>query len=735
MNASRHSNTVARRLTFAVILFSSLITLVSTAYQLYRDYHHDTVLIDARLQQIQDVHLRSITHGAWVLDQREVQLLLEGILNLPDMQYLEVKVQDEIWASVGVNSANNVITRQYPLIYSNLNRPQNIGMLTATATLDQVYQRLIDKAVVILISNGIKTFIVAGFVLLLFHFLITRHLSRIADFAQKLRVNRLGRILALERPLSQPGKEDELDYVVGAFNQMRQTLQTSYDALTDSEEKYRNIFENAVEGIFQCSMGGTFVTVNPAMANILGYASPEQLIACVNDIGQQVFVDQDACNACIAKLKTNGTIKNEEMQWRRKDGSFVWVSQSGRLVGDQHGNPLYYEGTLQDIDARKQAENQLHRAQRMEAIGQLTGGIAHDFNNLLGVMIGNAEMLEMAVTGDGQAEGQVEALIHAIDRASSLTSRLLSFSRQQTLSPVSTNISALVEGLEDMLQRTLGETIDLRATSLPNLWAATIDPHQFENALINLVINARDAMPTGGTMCIEPSNVTLDGAYAADREDVTPGDYVMVEISDTGDGIPESIIGNVFEPFFTTKDIGKGSGLGLSMVYGFVKQSKGHITIESETGRGTTVKLYLPRTEDSLVVDHADNGTQPHLMGSERILVVEDDENLRQISTTTLINQGYQVVDVKEGRDAVNQLNEGQSFDLIFTDVVLPGQMTGVEIAEHAKRIFPDIKILYTTGYAENDVIHIKSLETGMALVSKPFRKAELLMKVRELLN
>ncbi len=388
-----------------------------------------------------------------------------------------------------------------------------------------------------------------------------------------------------------------------------------------------------------------------------------------------------------------------------------------------------------DITEQKDTEDQLRQSQRMEAVGQLTGGIAHDFNNLLGIMLGNTEMLEISIVEDEVARKQLGEIKRAVDRASSLTSRLLAFSRQQTLSPVPSSVSDLIESLMELLRRTLGETIDLKFVPDPELWSALIDSHQFENALVNLALNARDAISKGGEVTIEAANVTLDDAYAKQHEDVTPGDYIKIAVSDTGTGMSPDILAKAVEPFFTTKEVGEGSGLGLSMVFGFVKQSGGHIMIFSEEGHGSTIKLYLPRSLDDESQDETRDDMPEIIQGSERILVVEDDQNVRKVPVTILRDQGYEVVEAGDGKEAINHLKDGQSFDLLFTDVVLPGGMNGVDIADHAIKLQPNIKVLYTTGYVENSVVNNGKLDPGATLVSKPYRRVELLEKVRAALD
>jgi PAS domain S-box-containing protein len=388
-----------------------------------------------------------------------------------------------------------------------------------------------------------------------------------------------------------------------------------------------------------------------------------------------------------------------------------------------------------DVTDRKTLESQLRHAQRLEAMGQLTGGVAHDFNNLLAIMIGNAALLEDIVGEDDEAKTFIREIMSAVDRGASLTNRLLAFSRNQALSPVAVGIDGLIGGLNDMLRRTLGETIDLRIEKTSTLWLATVDPFQFENALVNLTLNARDAMANGGTLTITTDNATLTEIYAAHHEEVTPGDYVKIVVSDTGAGIPPEALAKAFEPFFTTKDVGKGSGLGLSMVFGFAKQSKGHVTIYSEVGHGTTVNLYIPRSEEDVSKENPTDDTPETAWGTERILVVEDDVQVRAVPANLLRKQGYDVVEAVDGKEAIECLQGDQQFDLLFTDVVLPGGMNGVDIAAKAERLQPGIKILFTSGYSENAVVNNGMLDCGATLLGKPYLPAKLIEKIREILD
>ena len=507
------------------------------------------------------------------------------------------------------------------------------------------------------------------------------------------------------------------------------------EAIRRSEERFRSAFEDVPVGHVVTDGTGSIEVFNTAAEKIFGYPSDEVVGHNVRLLMPERFRGQH--DSHIHDYRESGRASivcmDREITGLRKNGEeFPMRLGVGRM---HEGERRSFIATFTDLTEIKALEARLRQAQRMEAVGQLTGGVAHDFNNLLAVMLGNAELLELRAEASEESHRHIEEIKGAIFRGSSLTQRLLAFSRQQLLSPVSADVSTLMDGLDDMLRRTLGEAIDLRTEAAPDLWPAMIDPHQFENALINLAVNARDASPEGGTLVIEATNVTLDKAYAESHEEVTQGDYVKVAVSDFGTGMPAPVLERAFEPFFTTKTVGQGSGLGLSMVYGFVKQSRGHVTIYSEIDHGTTVKLYLPRSREAAVASDAEDQTPEFAPGKERILVVEDDPDVRAIPVTMLRNQGYEVAEAADGREAIGRLKSGPPFDLLFTDIVLPGGMNGVEIAAQAKRLQPEIKVIFTTGYAEHALAHGGDLNPGAALVSKPYRRADLLEAVRAALG
>ncbi|BBK39170.1 hypothetical protein STAQ_42480 [Allostella sp. ATCC 35155] len=384
-----------------------------------------------------------------------------------------------------------------------------------------------------------------------------------------------------------------------------------------------------------------------------------------------------------------------------------------------------------DITRQKRVEEHLRQAQKMEAVGQLTGGIAHDFNNMLTVILGNAELLAERPDVGPEARELARVVMQAADAAADLTSRLLAFARRTPLQPRRVQVTAFVSEMERLLRRTLGEQYDIRLVLTAEIWDVVIDPAQLEAAILNLALNARDAMPDGGPVTIETANVEIDATYAADHEGATAGAFVMVALSDAGCGMEADVVRRAFEPFFTTKGVGRGTGLGLSMVYGFVRQSGGHVKIYSEPGRGTTVRLYLPRATDAAVAPDAlpdEPGIPPG--EGQAILVVEDDAQVRAHTERQLLGLGYEVVGVPDGAAALTMLS-GRPFDLILTDVVMPGGMSGRDVADAAVRLRPGIAVLFMSGYTENAIVHGGQLDPDARLLSKPFRLRDLAIRVR----
>jgi two-component system cell cycle sensor histidine kinase/response regulator CckA len=390
---------------------------------------------------------------------------------------------------------------------------------------------------------------------------------------------------------------------------------------------------------------------------------------------------------------------------------------------------------LRDVSERQRYEERLRATQRMEAIGKLAGGIAHDFNNVLSAIIGNAEFAKHSLPADSPAIEDLDELRVSADRAAALTRQLLAFSRRQVIEPIRVDVNELSRQTERMLARLLGEDIEIEQVLAKGLWAVEIDPSQLEQVLLNLAVNARDAMPKGGQLTIETQNVTLDDDYAREHPEVDAGDYVLLAVSDTGTGMSEEVRVRVFEPFFTTKPVGQGTGLGLATVYGIVKQAGGHIWVYSEPGKGTTFKIYLPRVDGDAQSLPGRRPSQRPVGGTERVLVVEDEAPVRRLLVRTLNGAGYTVIEAANGADALLKLSsaDGQ-LDLLVTDVVMP-QMGGRELAKKVLEKHPDLPVLYLSGYTENAIVHHGVLDAGLVFLQKPFTPEELLRRVRDVLD
>ena len=510
---------------------------------------------------------------------------------------------------------------------------------------------------------------------------------------------------------------------------------TVEEALRQEQRFNRAILDTIDSLVVVLDRDGRIVHFNHASETATGYRAEEVEGRLIWD----VLIPQeniDSVRQVFHSLSAGRFPNRHENEWVGKDGTRRLVSWSNTATVNDHGDVAFVIGTGVDITEQRALQEQLLQAQKMEAVGQLTGGIAHDFNNLLTAIIGNLELLEIWHAGDQRSEQAIGQAQEAAELGAELTGRLLAFARRQPLDPKVISLSDIVLDIGELLARTLGETIEISMVLGNPLDRAFADPSQVRNALLNLAINGRDAMPDGGHLTIETANVELDEAYARDHAEVIAGDYVMLSVTDTGSGIAPEIRDRVFEPFFTTKDVGIGSGMGLSMVYGFIKQSGGHVRLYSEVGHGTTVSLYLPKTEDP---DRARTVSgvpaEMPLARQETVLVVEDDVRVRRITVERLETLGYSVLEAENGQAAVDLLKGAPSVDLVFTDVVMPGGMSGTDLAREVERLRPGVKVLLTSGYSAHAGIENGKAEDGMPWLRKPYRLAELARKVRDVLE
>ncbi|MCX7856542.1 MAG: PAS domain S-box protein [Deltaproteobacteria bacterium] len=498
-----------------------------------------------------------------------------------------------------------------------------------------------------------------------------------------------------------------------------------------AEEKYRNLFENAPEGIYETTQDGKFRTANPKLAKILGYESPEELIESVKDISTSLYVDPTERRRFKTILEKVGRVEGFETQFRRKDGKIIWVSLSARVLKDERTGAIYYEGTCEDITEKKQMQAQIFHAQKLEALGTLTGGIAHDFNNILTIIKGYATILASKMEDGDFRKVYVDQILQASEKAYGLIRDLLAFSRKQPIKLEPVDLPSEIKRIEKLLRRLLPESIELEINSFEDGLVVMADKTQISQILFNLTTNARDAMPDGGKLTVNVLRRRLDSIFVKDEKPRTKDAYAIIEVSDTGCGIEENVLPRIFDPFFTTKEPGKGTGLGLASVYGTVKQHGGYVTVKSTVGKGTTFRIYLPLVDIKFVYEERED--IPVKGGSEKILVVEDDSIVRSFVKEALETHGYTVFEAKDGEEALKVLLSDKDIRLVITDIVMP-KKGGIMLYREATELRKDTKFLFVSGYPDQNM-DFPAMDHRYNFLSKPLSYYELLSKVRELLD
>jgi len=566
-------------------------------------------------------------------------------------------------------------------------------------------------------------------------FAITKPMRRLQTRAQEV----IKEFSPKDLPIQPRG--NEIHTLTQAFDLMLAVIKKHIEELREAERFQASIFASIKDGISIIGPDLTIIQVNPTLENWFAHYS--------SLIGQKCYQvyrgREEPCDPCpVQRTFQTGKSDYEIMTRADKDGEFNdWVEiytfpmkdpVSGKLTG-----VIEYVREITERrrteEALKEKEEQLRQAQKMEAIGRLAGGVAHDFNNILTAVSGYSELLLMQLPPESQEHLEVQEIHKAAARAASLTRQLLAFSRKQVIQPRPLNLNEAISSLEGMLRRLIGEDIDLAVSPGEGLGLVLADAGQMEQVIVNLALNARDAMPRGGKLTLETANVDLDSSYARTHLDVEPGPYVMLAVSDSGQGMDAEVRSRIFEPFFTTKELGKGTGLGLSMIYGIVKQNRGHIWVYSEPGQGTTFKIYLPRMQQPVEADGLHLRPAVLAGGRETVLLVEDDEVVRRVVGKMLQRQGYQVLEVADGREALETSDtHPEPIHLILTDVVMPG-MSGPELAVRVTQKYPEIKVLFMSGHTENTIVQHGVLEPGVDFIQKPFKYDDLMRRVREVLD
>jgi PAS domain S-box-containing protein len=505
------------------------------------------------------------------------------------------------------------------------------------------------------------------------------------------------------------------------------------EALRLSEISFRSVIENAPYGIYRAQASGKLLLVNPALQKMLGYETQEELLQV--NLASEVYLnplEHQKVNELFANQKEFADV---DVEWKRKDGKPIRARCTGWLVKGASEGAGYFEVFAEDVTEKWLLERQLRMAQKMEAVGRLSGGIAHDFNNLLGVIIGYSQVLKRTLPAGTAFLEHAEEIEKAGQRAAALTRQLLAFSRQQVLAPAVLDLNALISEMEKLLPRLIGEDIEIVMALDPAVGRVKADHGQIEQVVMNLAVNARDAMPHGGKVVIATANAMLDEAYTRQHPGSKAGDFVMLSVTDTGTGIDSETLAHIFEPFFTTKERGKGTGLGLATVYGIVKQSDGYVWVSSAPGKGTSFEVYLPRIEEPVTVIEPAVPTVETFQGAETVLLVEDADALRKLTHMLLEQHGYRVLAAANGAEALLKTQEKpERINLLLTDVIMPG-LNGRALAERLGSLQPGLKVLYMSGYTDDAIVNHGVLESGTYLLHKPFSEESLIRKVREVLD
>jgi PAS domain S-box-containing protein len=535
------------------------------------------------------------------------------------------------------------------------------------------------------------------------------------DYLIKDRIVRLGP--AIERALEE--------------KRLRHERRKIEQSLREAEQKYRSIFENAVEGIYLSTPEGRYLAVNPAMARIFGYASPSEMVAQVTDIGRQIYVQPEYRTEFQRLLRERGRVENFEHQARRKDGGIIWIEQNARIVTENNGQTLCYEGSIQDITECRRLEEELRQSQKMEAIGQLAGGVAHDFNNIIATISLRTELL-LEKTGDkpDAISDGLREIRGSAERAANLTRQLLLFGRRQVMQPHELDLNQVVSSFAKMLQRIIGEDLHLNLELHPRPLITYADAGMLEQILMNLGVNARDAMPNGGQLFIATAEKSGPEDFTRLHRHEMPGDYVCLTVSDSGLGISSEILPHIFEPFFTTKGAGKGTGLGLSMVHGLAAQSGGALHLSSRPGAGTTAELWLPRAKGLPATIALPAAAPPQQLRPCTILLVDDDALISMATSEMLKDLGHRVIESPSGSKALEVLRTGTAVDVVITDQAMPG-MTGTQLAAEIRAAWPDLPVIIATGYAELP----EDRDRKLPRLDKPYGQDDLAAAIERLLG
>ncbi len=740
-------NRLSRFLMLYIILCSLFFIFLITAIQLKSEYQKDIKAIHTTLESIQSNHLPGLASSTFELNTEQLGYQLQILVQLKDIHYAEiyeiVKGEKRTIINFGDETVSRDVIRNYPLKHIRGSGKSKIyGHLLVVASYSAIHQRLWEQAFVVSKTNGLGIFLLGISILLIIQLMITRHINAMLSHTKQLDLENLNQKLILQRRIKHSSKPDELDMLASAINTMQARLiaktrenEKTKEALLDSEKLYRSLVENINIGITLVDQDHNIIMSNSAQGKM--FCQDKALFTGKNCF--KAFAGRDEiCDDCPGlTAMQEGYARETTARWQNHDdGSFFFVKIRAFPIQDEHGFNKGFIEVVEDITEQRQTEEALRRSQKMDAIGQMAGGIAHDFNNILGIIIGNLSLLKRMVINDDKALKRIDTANKAAQRAADLTKQLLGFSRQQSEQAKPTDINRVIRDMDSLLIRSVTPEVEVELQLKNNLWLTDIDSADFEDAVLNLTLNARDAMPMGGKLTVETSNKILDAAYAKMNPAVTPGEYVEFSLNDTGIGMTADEQEHVFEPFFSTKPRGKGTGLGLSMVFGFIQRSKGHIKIYSEVGIGTTFRCYLPRSTNIHEEQRGFTIVESQLPeGQETVLVVDDEEALLSLAQEYLTMRGYTVFTASTGKQALQIIEKQPEIDLLFSDIVMPGGINGYELAEQAVILNPQLKVLLTSGYSSKTLSRNGQARFKENLLRKPYNHEEIATKVRFVLD
>ena len=729
---------IAHRLVIAIVLFSSLITVVTTAIQLYIDYKHDLGRIDGYMELIENGYLKSLVNSVWLYDETQISTQLDGLLRLQDIEYVEIRENQKYTWSAGAHRSNHTVEKNFSLVKNYNGQDYQLGTLRIIASIDDVLQRLIDKFLVILISNAFKTFLVSGFILLIFQRLVTRHLNKLAARVHEIDIGRDWTPVVLDRPSPAGREPDELDHLVSAVNTMQNNLsvyvkeiEAAERARRKSEGRYRQLIETANDAIY-IAQDGVIKFPNPQTLKLVEYSAEELL--------QTPFIelihpdDRDmVLRRHVERLQGGKPPSTYSFRILSKSARELWVQLSTSLIEwDDRPATINF---LRDITELKRIEGRLQQAHKMEAIGTLAGGIAHDFNNILSAILGYTELALLDLPSPNPAREVLLQTMKAGTRARDLVRQILTFSRKAQLDKHPLDLAPIIEEGLNFLRASLPATIEIRQQVESGLGAVVADSTQIHQVLMNLCANASHAMRDGeGVLTVALTRIQIGSPQGHSSLELEPGAYLKLVVSDTGHGMAPQVAERIFEPFFTTKGVGEGSGMGLAVVHGIVKSHGGEIAVQSEPGRGAAFQIYLPVSDRILSPEIAVPDTSMP-SGSENILFVDDEDDLVNVGRQILTRLGYTVTPRSSGLSALETFkNDPSLFDLIITDQTMP-EMTGLEFISRVLTIRPDIPAILCTGYSRL-VTEETALEHGARrFIMKPLDYGDVARIIREVLD